>query len=88
MALFVIIQRFFANLACIPPVDDLNPFLSGQTVHIYLVGIPAAMSLLFRSAILEVELHLHLIYPLSTKQKYLTVTVLFYQLRHQVGQHG
>lgn len=57
-----------ANLACIPPIDDLNPFLSSQTVHIYLVWVPAAMPLLFGSTILEVELHLHLINPLVTEQ--------------------
>lgn len=68
MGLFAIIQmEVLANLACIPPIDDLNPFLSSQAVHVYLVWVPAAMPLLFGSAILEVELHLHLIYPLVTK---------------------
>lgn len=49
------------------------------------------MPLLFGSAILEVELHLHLIYPLVTKQKYLTVSILdclFYQLHLEAVQHG
>lgn len=57
------------HLACISPVDDLDPFLSCQAVHVDLVGVPAAMPLLLGSTILEVELHLHLIYPLRTRWK-------------------
>lgn len=52
-------------LARISPVDDLDPFLSCQTVHINLVGVPAAVPLLLWPTILEVELHLHLINPLG-----------------------
>lgn len=61
------IQHTKTHLARISPVDDLDPFLSCQAVHINLVGVPTAMSLLLWPTVLEVELHLHLIYPLKTK---------------------
>lgn len=57
------------NLACISPVDDLDPFFSCQAIHIDLVGVPAAVPLLLGPTVLEVELHLHLIYPLDMKWK-------------------
>lgn len=77
MASFVIMILFTCtvqyhtrtHLACIPPVDDLDPFLSGQAVHINLVGVPAAVPLLLGPTVLEVELHLHLIYTLHMKRK-------------------
>lgn len=91
MGIFVIIPtEVLANLACVPPIDNLNSLLSSQTVHVYLVRVPAAMPLLFWSAILEVELHLHLIYPLVTKEKYLTVSMLdclLQQLHPQAVEH-
>lgn len=55
------------HLACISSVDDLDPFLSRQAIHVYLVGVPAAVSFLLGPPILEVELHLHLIYPLDKR---------------------
>lgn len=55
------------HLACISPVDDLDPFFSRQTVHINLVGVSTAVPFLLWPTILEVELHLHLIYPLNMK---------------------
>lgn len=55
------------HLACISSVDDLDPFLSRQAIHVYLVGVPAAVPLLLGPPILEVELHLHLIYSLDRR---------------------
>lgn len=77
------------HLACISPVDDLDPFLSCQAIHINLVGVPAAMPLLLGPAILEVELHLHLIYTLDKIQKYFTgYQYIYYQLQCQTVQHA
>lgn len=59
-------QPHTTHLAGVSTVDDLNPFLSGQTVHINLVWVPAAVPLLLGPPVLEVELHLHLIYTLDT----------------------
>lgn len=57
------------DLACISPVDNLDPFFSRQTVDINLVGVPAAVPFLFWPTVLEVELHLHLIYSLKIAKK-------------------
>lgn len=57
------------HLACVSPVDDLDSFLSCQAVDINLVGVPTAVPLLLGPTVLEVELHLHLIYPLDMKLK-------------------
>ena len=55
------------HLARVSPVDDLDPFISCQAVDIDLVGVPTAVPLLLGPTVLEVELHLHLIYPLDMK---------------------
>lgn len=57
-----------AHLACVPPVDDLDPLLSCQAVDVDLVGVPAAVPLLLGPPVVEVELHLHLVHPLDTTQ--------------------
>ena len=75
------------HLACISPVDDLDPLLSCEAVHVDLVGVSAAVPLLFGPTVLEVELHLHLIYPLDRKwnifqckiKKYLTAQTIINQ---------
>lgn len=54
-----------AHLACVPPVDDLNPLLPRQAVDVDLVRVPAAVPLLLGPPVLEVELHLHLVHPLD-----------------------
>lgn len=51
-----------SNLASVSPVDDLDSFLSCETVHVNLVGISTAMPLLLRPAVLK----LYFIYPLNT----------------------
>lgn len=57
------------HLASIFPVDDLDSFLSCEAVDVNLIGVPTAVPLLLGPAILEVELHLHLIYPLYMEFK-------------------
>lgn len=76
LAIFEVIHtNAETHLACISPVNNLDPFLSCEAVDINLVGVPATVPLLLGPTILEVELHLHLIYSLDMKWKAFRVKV-------------
>lgn len=45
-----------SNLASVPPVNDLDSFLSCQAVDINLIRISTAMSLLLRPSVLKLDL--------------------------------